>query len=494
MGATQVAIRDASATVTLVGYCSRRMREPSSPAVETQGEPRSSTANVPAAERAISAWPRRGSRVWRYALLRRLLAVADVSAVLLASLSLLLAGAGQAGQFAWSLIVLPLWIVIAKLLGLYDRDEKALRHLTVDEAPHLVLWAVLGASTVSVVLELGSPGWPSASSALTLAVVAGVSAFVLRALMRLTWRTTTPPDRVAIIGAPAAARSIRRKLELFPDAHMTVVSEHEIERLDEIAADPGSFAGVDRLFVVPSSFEWQQLDTVLELARTIGVRLSVVPPNRAAFGASVQLNHLADLPVFDYRIDDLSRSTLLLKRALDVTVSAVALVVLSPVLLLAAAAIKLEDHGPVLFTQSRSGQHGRAFRMLKFRTMVVDAEALLTDLVPFDRLADPMFKLANDPRVTRVGRVLRRWSLDELPQLVNVLKGGMSLVGPRPEQVELVERYSDEQKRIRLALKPGMTGPMQVYGRGLCPSPSGWPSSVITWRTCRSAGISVFLR
>ena len=293
--------------------------------------------------------------------------------------------------------MLPLWIVIAKLLGLYDRDERALRHLTVDETPHLVLWAVLGASAVSVVLELGSPGWPSASSALTLAVVAGVSAFVLRALMRLAWRTTTPPERVAIIGAPAAARSIRRKLELFPDAHMTVVSEHEIDRLDEIAADPGSFAGVDRLFLVPSSFEWQQFDTALELARAIGVRLSVVPPNRAAFGASVQLSHLADLPVFDYRIEDLSRSTLLLKRALDVTVSAVALVVLSPVLLLAAVAIKLEDHGPVLFTQSRSGRHGRPFRMLKFRTMVVDAEALLADLVPFDRLADPDVQAGERP-------------------------------------------------------------------------------------------------
>ena len=105
------------------------------------------------------------------------------------------------------------------------------------------------------------------------------------------------------------------------------------------------------------------------------------------------------------------------------TVSAVALVVLSPVLLLAAVAIKLEDQGPVLFTQSRSGQHGRPFRMLKFRTMVVDAEALLADLVPFDRLSDPMFKLANDPRVTRVGRFLRRWSIDELPQLVNVIAG-----------------------------------------------------------------------
>ena len=109
--------------------------------------------------------------------------------------------------------------------------------------------------------------------------------------------------------------------------------------------------------------------------------------------------------------------------------------------------------------------------MIKFRTMVADAEELLPDLVPLDKLQEPMFKLSNDPRVTRVGRFLRRWSLDELPQLVNVLKGEMSLVGPRPEQVELVERYSEEQKRVRLTLKPGLTGPMQVYGRGLLTLP-----------------------
>jgi lipopolysaccharide/colanic/teichoic acid biosynthesis glycosyltransferase len=103
--------------------------------------------------------------------------------------------------------------------------------------------------------------------------------------------------------------------------------------------------------------------------------------------------------------------------------------------------------------------------MIKFRTMVSNAEDLLNDLVPFDKLADPMFKLREDPRVTSVGRFLRRTSLDELPQLFNVLRGDMSLVGPRPEQVELVDRYAPEH-RFRLAVKPGITGPMQVYGRG----------------------------
>jgi lipopolysaccharide/colanic/teichoic acid biosynthesis glycosyltransferase len=103
--------------------------------------------------------------------------------------------------------------------------------------------------------------------------------------------------------------------------------------------------------------------------------------------------------------------------------------------------------------------------MLKFRTMVPEAESLLPSLVEIDRLREPMFKLAGDPRVTRIGRLLRRTSVDELPQLVNVLRGEMSLVGPRPEQVELVERYRPEH-RFRLVVKPGLTGPMQVYGRG----------------------------
>ena len=116
-------------------------------------------------------------------------------------------------------------------------------------------------------------------------------------------------------------------------------------------------------------------------------------------------------------------------------------------------------------SRARAGQHGRPFRMLKFRTMVADAEARLPQLVPFESLRDPMFKLRDDPRVTRMGRILRRTSLDELPQLVNVLLGQMSLVGPRPEQLDLVERYRPEH-RFRLEVKPGLTGPMQVFGRG----------------------------
>ncbi|MBI5571873.1 MAG: sugar transferase [Desulfomonile tiedjei] len=153
------------------------------------------------------------------------------------------------------------------------------------------------------------------------------------------------------------------------------------------------------------------------------------------------------------------------KRLIDVSIAIVGLAVGLPVWLGIAAAIKLESKGPVLYVQERVGRNGRVFRMLKFRTMVQDAASQLKDLVDFGSLAEPVFKIRNDPRVTRIGRFLRRTGLDEVPQLFNILMGDMSLVGPRPEQVELVERYDDWQRR-RLKARPGITGYQQVMSRG----------------------------
>jgi lipopolysaccharide/colanic/teichoic acid biosynthesis glycosyltransferase len=131
-----------------------------------------------------------------------------------------------------------------------------------------------------------------------------------------------------------------------------------------------------------------------------------------------------------------------------------------------ALAVKLTSRGPVFFAQERAGLNGTPFRMFKFRTMVADAEDRLKDLVRIETLAEPVYKLENDPRVTRAGRFLRRFGLDELPQLINVLRGEMSLVGPRPEVVALAERYNAEQRR-RLLAKPGITGWQQVHNRGM---------------------------
>jgi lipopolysaccharide/colanic/teichoic acid biosynthesis glycosyltransferase len=170
------------------------------------------------------------------------------------------------------------------------------------------------------------------------------------------------------------------------------------------------------------------------------------------------------MPVLEVDVRDVSRSTILLKRVFDVTFSAIALIITAPLFLVIAAATKLGSRGPVFYSQLRAGKGGRPFRMLKFRTMRIGADEKVSELVRLDELEEPMFKLREDPRVTRVGRVLRPLSLDELPQLINVLRGQMSIVGPRPEELELVKRYKPEH-RFRLAVKPGMTGPMQVNGR-----------------------------
>lgn len=155
-----------------------------------------------------------------------------------------------------------------------------------------------------------------------------------------------------------------------------------------------------------------------------------------------------------------------IKRAIDIAGALLGLLVAIPLVALAAVAIKLDSPGPVFYWQVRIGENGRPFRIAKLRSMVVDAEAQLDRLVDFSELgAEPAFKLADDPRVTRVGRVLRRTSLDEAPQFYNVLRGEMSLVGPRPEEARVVALYNDQQRR-RLAVKPGITGPMQVSGRG----------------------------
>lgn len=156
------------------------------------------------------------------------------------------------------------------------------------------------------------------------------------------------------------------------------------------------------------------------------------------------------------------------KRLIDLIVGTLALIIAAIPMALIALAIRLDSRGPIFFRQTRIGQEGKPFRIIKFRTMVDGAELLLPQLVDLNALEQPAFKLRNDPRVTRVGRFLRRWSLDELPQLFNVLRGEMSLVGPRPEEAALVARYTDVQRR-RLAVKPGMTGPMQINGRGELP-------------------------
>jgi exopolysaccharide biosynthesis polyprenyl glycosylphosphotransferase len=408
------------------------------------------------------------------ALRRRMLATADTLAVLLATLLVVQTGPLSNATALWVAMLLPVWIVLAKLHGLYDRDHRALRHLTVDELGSVVAWATVTTAVATALLALTPPGAPSSGGAVRLWLALTILTPLLRGLARVLWRVWTPPARVLLVGSGPLERATRRKLQLFTDIHMRAVGRFDVDALaagssdseleQRIAAACGGELP-DRVIVCTQSVRETALAEIVDFCRARRIKLSVVPPLRGAFGTAVHLSHVAELPFVEYHTGDVSMSTMLLKRWSDVAMASVALVVTTPLLVLSAIAIKLDSRGPVLYRQRRAGLGGRPFWMLKFRTMVDGADTRLDEVVSIDRLAEPMFKLRDDPRVTRVGRLLRRTSLDELPQLVNVLRGQMSLVGPRPEQLEIVERYRPEH-RFRLDARPGMTGPMQVFGRG----------------------------
>ncbi len=242
---------------------------------------------------------------------------------------------------------------------------------------------------------------------------------------------------------------------------------HTLPRLGPLAQAEAIVAAqrVDAVLVaLPRGAHDALADLVTRLNR-LPVRLYIVPDyfDLAFFDATIE--RLGTVPVIGLRdpaIDGLNR---ILKRVMDIVVSATALLLLSPLLLLVALAIKLEDGGPVLYRTLRLGENGRLFRMLKFRSMVVDAEALLEQVTRVDEQGNVvLLKSADDPRITRVGRFLRRTSMDELPQLINVLRGEMSLVGPRPELPWLMDKYAAWQQK-RFAVPQGMTGWWQINGR-----------------------------
>ena len=391
-----------------------------------------------------------------------MLAAADVGAVLAVSVVAGLLEGASAG--VWTLATLPLWLVLAKLHGLYDRDHRTLRHLTVDELPSLASWAATGAVATKLLLLPTPAEWVGIAAALLVWGVAVAVAFTLRSLARAVWRRITPPERTLVLGSGALADATVRKLALFPDIHTRVVAQEE--DLQAARDDADSWAGeTDRVIVASDGVDLEVVSSLVALCRRHRVKLSVVPPALGVFVTAANLTRVAELPVVEYNTWDVSRSTLVLKRVLDLAVAVPLVVLFAPVFVLVALAIRLDSRGNPFFVQDRAGRGGQPFRMIKFRTMVEDAHERLRDIVALEELDDPMFKLEHDPRITRLGRFLRRTSLDELPQLLNVVRGDMSLVGPRPEQVELVRLYRDEH-RFRLAVKPGVTGPMQVFGRG----------------------------
>jgi exopolysaccharide biosynthesis polyprenyl glycosylphosphotransferase len=290
---------------------------------------------------------------------------------------------------------------------------------------------------------------------------------------RLEHRAQTPGDarNVLIVGAGSVGQRVASYVEGHPEAGRTVcgfldndrpLSNKVIGRVNDLArlARTGF---VDEV-ILAAPHDRSLTPQVLREARRLRLDVEIVPDLFGCKPAGSEIERVGDLPVICLHAEQLPAAGLVLKRVVDVLGAGLALAMLSPLLVAIAGLIKLDSRGPVLYCAQRAGRKSRLFPCYKFRTMVNHADQLRNNLRDHNKRSGPCFKMVNDPRVTRLGRFLRRYSLDELPQLWNVLKGEMSLVGPRPHPLDEFAAYEIEHL-ARLDVTPGMTGLWQVSAR-----------------------------
>ena len=414
----------------------------------------------------------------REALYRRAVAAADGIAVL-ASIGAAIAFFGLEPSTPLLLFSAPLAILINKAAGLYDYDSPLIRKTTLDEAPRLFFLATLLA--LLALLGSGSSFRASSEAAQIPALWAlmFVALLAARAGARKLVRSRTAPERCLVLGDEASAMQIRRKLASDPAANATVIGRMaltdpsgngtrvplrgEVELLGLVLVEDG----VDRVIIAPTDEPAEVVLDTIRMTRAMGINVSVLPRLLEVVGSSARFDELQGLVLLGVPRWGLSASSRVLKRAFDLVGATLVLVALAPLFGMIAAAVKLNSPGPVLFRQRRIGAKGREFDMFKFRSMVKNADETKIELVHRNE-AEGLFKIANDPRITRVGMVLRRFSFDELPQLINVIRGEMSLVGPRPLVPE-EDGQIDGWHRRRGELPPGMTGAWQVMGSSRIP-------------------------
>jgi exopolysaccharide biosynthesis polyprenyl glycosylphosphotransferase len=280
---------------------------------------------------------------------------------------------------------------------------------------------------------------------------------------------------VLIVGAGRVAHALRNHLESlqhlgFRFKGFVALTEREAESGDaDVIGDVRNCLSLARSLFVDEIFfsvpgEKKMVIGMVEEARAAGIDVRVVPDLYDGLAWNAPVEYIGQFPTIPLHRKDFPIGAFLLKRALDMTLSSLALLVASPVMLGLAIAIKMDSDGPILYRAQRIGRKGRTFSCFKFRTMVENADKLKADLEHMNERDSVLFKIANDPRITRMGRILRKYSLDELPQFYNVLRGDMSLVGPRPPMAAEVEQYDLEHLR-RLDVLPGITGLWQVEAR-----------------------------
>lgn len=396
-----------------------------------------------------------------------LFVLADVTAALLAS--------GLTGRsFGFAAAVSAAIVLSLRMANLYQRVllpsvlSHAGRMAMAGAAGSLAAAALTGATSAQAAV------FAAVAAPLMLILRAGAYANERRAAARM-------PQRALVVGAGVAGQELVSRLLDHPeyginplgfldsapaplDPALAVTVLGDMDALDELIET----LDIQRIFLDAGSVTEQELADVLDCTSGLDVEISVLPVLTQRLSTLVAVENVAGSTVLSYRPSRHHGISWTLKRAIDIAGAVVMLLTSAPIWLLVTAAIKLESRGPVLFKQVRVGRHGEPFTIYKFRSMEQDAEARKTLYLDLNAADGPYFKLERDPRITRVGRIIRRYSIDEIPQVLNVLRGEMSLVGPRPALESEVAEYPDWFRR-RLAVRPGLSGLWQVSGRFLVP-------------------------
>jgi exopolysaccharide biosynthesis polyprenyl glycosylphosphotransferase len=396
---------------------------------------------------------------------RRLLITADATA---AVASLELAAVLTSRSLTWWLLLPAMFAVIfAKIQGLYDRDDLVIQKSTVAEWRTIFQAAAMTA--VGTYLSWRVVTNSSKGGGVRLLIFLALSTFALdligRVLARALARRVTPDERIVIIGNPHQCVQLARNLSELRG--IDLIGTIPYSGMDGLAADELGLI-VNHLhshrLVIVTDHSRPEVATLelIRSAKSLGVRVSLMPTVMAVVGGRAVFDDVHGLTLLGVPRFGLSQSSWALKRAFDLVGAGIGTLVAVPLFAALAVAIKLDSPGPVLFRQTRVGRDGRHFKILKLRTMVDGADSMKAALLAQNEASAGLFKMADDPRITRIGKRLRAMHVDELPQLINVLRGDMSLVGPRPLVIE--EDTELLRSSERLPLTPGITGPWQIRG------------------------------
>jgi exopolysaccharide biosynthesis polyprenyl glycosylphosphotransferase len=406
----------------------------------------------------------------------------SLAACAAAAIATAVLGLGSWGGLAYVASATALWPLAAFSIGLYRSDQLATWASSVAEVPRafvailLITWPLYGIASALLLSNVVT---------LTLLSVVGIAAFapVARTVVRAgLHREPDLRQRTLILGSGMVAGEVVKKLHNNAQFGLVPVGIVDDEVHDVGTPDLpwlGRFGdldaiikaqGIDRVIIAFTRASHEQLLESIRACRDAGVAIDVVPRLFEFLDGVRALDQVGGLPLLSIGAQNLTSASVAAKRALDVGGSLALLVLFSPAMIAAAIAIKFESRGPVFFRQPRAGRGNSSFALIKFRSMYMNAEERKEEIEGLNEAGDGvMFKIRHDPRVTKVGRFIRRFSIDELPQLFNVLRGEMSLVGPRPLIFPETAALDENWHLRRLELRPGLTGPWQVYGRSQSP-------------------------